>query len=47
VVTTLNVSVLPIENNLQKYGLYGRCARVRAAEVPVLALREGNEDAAR
>ncbi len=45
VVTTLNVSVVPIENNLRKYGLYERCARVRAAEVPVLALEEGNEDA--
>jgi allantoin racemase len=45
VITTLNVSVMPIENNLRKYGLYDRCARVRAAEVPVLELEERGEDA--
>jgi allantoin racemase len=45
VITTLSVSILPIEHNLRKYGLSERCARVRAAEVPVLALEEGNEDA--
>lgn len=33
VVTTLGVSVVPIEHNLKKYGLAERCARVRAAEV--------------
>lgn len=40
VVTTLSRSVVAIEHNLQKYGLASRCARVRAAEVPVLALDE-------
>jgi allantoin racemase len=45
VVTTLGVSIVPIEHNLQKYGLAERCTRVRAAEVPVLALEERNADA--
>ncbi len=40
VVTTLSRSIAPIEHNLAKYGLMSRCARVRAAEVPVLALEE-------
>jgi allantoin racemase len=40
VVTTLSRSIIPIEHNLAKYGLIARCARVRAAEVPVLALEE-------
>ncbi|MBV8473284.1 MAG: aspartate/glutamate racemase family protein [Hyphomicrobiales bacterium] len=38
VVTTLSRSIAPIETNLMKYGLERRCARVRACEVPVLAL---------
>ena len=38
VVTTLSRSIAPIEANLTKYGLDRRCARVRACEVPVLAL---------
>jgi allantoin racemase len=38
VVTTLSRSIAPIEGNLMKYGLERRCARVRACEVPVLAL---------
>jgi allantoin racemase len=38
VVTTLSRSIAPIEANLAKYGLAPRCARVRACEVPVLAL---------
>lgn len=45
VVTTLSVSIVPIEHNLTKYGLAARCASVRAAEVPVLALEERNADA--
>ena len=45
VVTTLGVSIVPIEHNLRKYGLFERCARVRAAEVPVLALEERNDAA--
>jgi allantoin racemase len=44
VVTTLSRSIPAIEQNLVKYGLAARCARVRASEVPVLALerREAN-----
>jgi allantoin racemase len=38
VVTTLSRSIAAIETNLMKYGLATRCARVRACEVPVLAL---------
>lgn len=38
VVTTLRRSVPGIEANLQRYGLSARCARVRASDVPVLAL---------
>ena len=45
VVTTLSVSIVPIEHNLRKYGLSERCARVRAADVPVLALEDRNTDA--
>ena len=40
VVTTLPRSIAPIERNLVKYGLASRCARVRAADVPVLTLEE-------
>jgi allantoin racemase len=40
VVTTLSRSIAPIEANLMKYGLDRRCARVRACEVPVLALED-------
>jgi allantoin racemase len=38
VVTTLSRSVPVIENNLLRYGLDRRCARVRATDVPVLSL---------
>ena len=38
VVTTLSRSIPVIEHNLGRYGLDRRCARVRAADVPVLAL---------
>jgi allantoin racemase len=38
VITTLSRSVAAIETNLMKYGLATRCAKVRACEVPVLAL---------
>jgi allantoin racemase len=47
VVTTLSRSITPIEHNLVKYGLAARCARVRAAEVPVLALEEPGSSARR
>jgi allantoin racemase len=42
VVTTLPLSIVPIEHNLMRYGLASRCARVRAAGVPVLALEQRN-----
>lgn len=47
VVTTLARSIVPIEHNLAKYGLKSRCARVRAAEVPVLRLEEPESSARR
>ncbi|MCM5570598.1 aspartate/glutamate racemase family protein [Burkholderiaceae bacterium FT117] len=40
VITTLGRSVVALEHNLSKYGLSSRCARVRAAEVPVLSLEQ-------
>jgi allantoin racemase len=45
VVTTLSRSIPAIEQNLVKYGLAARCARVRASEVPVLALERREPDA--
>jgi allantoin racemase len=45
VVTTLSRSIAAIENNLLKYGLAGRCAKVRACEVPVLSLDDPASDA--
>src|SRR5580658_2589972 len=47
VVTTLSRSIAPIERNLAKYGLEARCARVRAADAPVLALEDPNSGARR
>lgn len=44
VITTLGRSVPAIEHNLVRYGLASRCARVRAAEVPVLALEDPKSD---
>jgi allantoin racemase len=46
VITTLSCSIATIENNLLKYGLAGRCARVRACELPVLSLDDPASDAA-
>ena len=46
VITTLSRSIAVIENNLLKYGLAGRCARVRACELPVLSLDDPASDAA-
>ncbi len=40
VVTTLSRSVPGIEDNLRRYGLMSRCARVRATDVPVLNLED-------
>jgi allantoin racemase len=40
VVTTLAVSIPVIEENLTRYGLNTMCKKVRASDVPVLALEE-------
>jgi allantoin racemase len=45
VVTTLSRSVPALEHNLMRYGLAARCGRVRAAEVPVLALEDPHSQA--
>ena len=42
VITTLRRSVPGIEANLARYGLAAKCTRVRATEIPVLALEEGD-----
>ncbi len=47
VVTTLSVSVPVIEDNLARYGLLGHTARVRASEVPVLALETDRDASAK
>ena len=45
VITTLSRSVPAIEHNLVRCGLASHCAKVRAAEVPVLALEDPQSDA--
>jgi allantoin racemase len=40
VVTTVGLAVPAIQQNLVRYGLATRCVRVRAAEIPVLALED-------
>jgi len=45
VITTLARSIPAIEHNLVRYGLASRCARVRAADVPVLDLEVAGSDA--
>jgi allantoin racemase len=45
VVTTLERSIPVIETNLLRYGLDRRCARVRAADVPVLELNQPGSNA--
>jgi allantoin racemase len=47
VITTLSRSIAAIETNLMKYGLDRRCAKVRAAEVLVLALEDPRSNARR
>jgi allantoin racemase len=47
VVTTLARAIPAIEFNLVRYGLAARSARVRAAEIPVLALEARDGDATR
>lgn len=45
VITTLGRSIPAIEHNLVRYGLASRCAKVRAAEIPVLELDNPASDA--
>jgi allantoin racemase len=45
VITTLSRSVAVIEGNLLRYGLDRRCARVRATDIPVLALDDPSSNA--
>lgn len=42
VVTTLSRSVAGISDNLKRYGLIAKCASVRATDIPVLKLEEGD-----
>ncbi|MGJ8546868.1 MAG: aspartate/glutamate racemase family protein [Sulfitobacter sp.] len=42
VITTLSRSVPGLESNLLRYGLAQKCARVRATDIPVLKLEEGD-----
>ena len=42
VITTLSRSVPGLENNLMRYGLAQKCMRVRATDIPVLKLEEGD-----
>jgi allantoin racemase len=47
VITTLSRSIAAIETNLMKYGLERRCAKVRAVEIPVLALEKDDVEVRR
>lgn len=42
VITTLSRSVPGLENNLMRYGLAQKCAAVRATDIPVLKLEDGD-----
>ncbi|AUH32071.1 aspartate/glutamate racemase family protein [Paracoccus tegillarcae] len=42
VITTLSRSVPGLENNLMRYGLAQKCVAVRATDIPVLKLEEGD-----
>lgn len=42
VVTTLSRSVAGIADNLKRYGLEAKCASIRATDIPVLKLEEGD-----
>ncbi len=44
VVTTLSRSVPGLESNLLRYGLDRKCASVRASDIPVLKLEEGDPE---
>jgi allantoin racemase len=43
VITTLSRSMPGLESNLARYGLLQKCSRVRATEIPVLKLEEGDK----
>lgn len=45
VVTTLSISVPILEENIQAFGVYPYCCKVRASEVPVLELEMPGSDA--
>ncbi len=45
VITTLPRCIAALEHNLHKYGLASRCAKVRAADVPVLDLEDPASEA--
>jgi allantoin racemase len=45
VVTTLAVSIPVIQENIMRYGLAGRCGKVRASNVPVLELERPGSSA--
>jgi allantoin racemase len=45
IVTTLARAIVALGHNVKKYGFGERCVRIRAAEVPVLALEEPGSDA--
>ena len=45
VVTTLSVSVPVLEQNIQEFGVYPYCCKVRASEVPVLELERPGSNA--
>ena len=42
VITTMSRSVVVLEDNLLRYGLSARCVKVRATDIPVLKLEEGD-----
>ncbi|WP_406649248.1 aspartate/glutamate racemase family protein [Aliisedimentitalea scapharcae] len=44
VITTLSRSVPGLENNLMRYGLSRKCVRVRATDIPVLKLEDGDPE---
>lgn len=44
VITTLSRSVPGLENNLMQYGLAQKCIRVRATNIPVLKIEEGDPE---
>jgi len=44
VITTLSRSVPGLENNLMQYGLAQKCVRVRATNIPVLKIEEGDPE---